>query len=230
MEKQTIHLQSTTQTKTIIIHRMLAGNQLCIHAPVCQRGHVSTISNAGFCSEERSLVASKKHAGTNTVVESQRTTENCLRMSEHCAKSAKNTSDKSCLERVTLCIDHVKKLLLLKRSPRRLHRLSPVCFASGHPVEPIWTLLFGPSCRRRNCSGRPDSRVQSPSMGHHFLTHNVSKCSPFPFEIRYQAWKGFSCLSHTVKWSDFNASFASCIVLVLFQCTIQNPDGTCAAS
>ena len=67
-------------------------------------------------------------------------------------------------------------------------------------------------CRRRNCSGRPDSRVQSPSMGHHFLTHNVSKCSPFPFEIRYQAWKGFSCLSHTVKWSDFNASFASCIV------------------
>ena len=56
-----------------------------------------------------------------------------------------------------------------------------------------------------------------------FLTHSVSTCSPFPFEIRYQAGKGFSCLSRTAKWSDFNASFASCIVLVLFSAKYKIP-------
>ena len=78
----------------------------------------------------------KACTGTNTEVESQRTTESCLQRSEHCAKSAKNTFDKSCLERVTLCIEHVKNNCCCgKRSPRR----PPLSFQWALFLSLLWS-------------------------------------------------------------------------------------------
>ena len=80
--------------------------------------------------------------GTNTAVESQQTTENWLRKSEHSAKNAKNTFDKSCWGRGILCIEYAESwCCCAKRAPRRLQRLSPTWKAAISSVEPIWSLL-----------------------------------------------------------------------------------------
>ena len=75
-------------------------------------------------------------------------------------------------------------------------------------VEAIWLVFCGPLCRwTRSCSSCPSSRVQNPSLGHHFCCkafESVPKCSPIPFEKRHQTWQGSGCLSYTVKWSDFH--------------------------
>ena len=82
-----------------------------------QRGHGSTMSNVGCCSEKRSWVAGKKACtGTSTAVESQQTTENCLWKSDFFAKSANNTFDKSCWAASSCASKQSNELMLLREA------------------------------------------------------------------------------------------------------------------
>ena len=144
-----------------------------------QRGHGSTVSNAGCYSEKGSLVASKKYAP----VRAQQSNRSGLRKTASGSaitarrrrKTPSTTFDKSCLERATLCIEHVKNYYCCpKRSPRRLQRLSPACkgfvpFGGTHLDVTLRTFLQ----EEQKLLGPPRLKGSEPQAWDTILTYNI---------------------------------------------------------
>ena len=78
--------------------------------------------------------------------------------------------------------------------------------------------------------GPPKLRGSMPKLETSLLskaTELESQCSPTPFETGCQIQQSCGCLSHTAKWSDFDASQACCTVFV---CGPKGADSSCANS